>query len=96
MTAELTHKAKGSLVVDSMGDVAGNKIKVSKCKYNRDGKELCHEPILDSIEVTNSIFFAPPENGNTMVFADSPSKRFVRTSMSWKLATFLGNDSCTR
>jgi L-arabinonolactonase len=57
------------------GDVAGNKIKVFKCEYNRDGKELCHEPILDDIEVTNSICFAPPENGNTMFFADSPTKK---------------------
>jgi L-arabinonolactonase len=55
------------------GGVAGKKMKVFKCEYNEDGK-LCHEPILDEIEVTNSICFAPPD-GSTMFFADSPTKK---------------------
>ena len=48
------------------------KMKVFKCEYNSDGN-LCHEPILDGIQVTNSICFTP--DGKIMYLADSPSRR---------------------
>ena len=44
-------------------------------KTTTNSKTLIHEPILDNIKVTNSLCFSP--DGNTMYFADSPTKEIV-------------------
>jgi L-arabinonolactonase len=54
------------------GDVSGNTVKVFKCEYNDDGA-LVHEPIVDEIEVANSICFSL--DGNTMYLADSAKEQ---------------------
>ena len=52
------------------GDVPGNKMKVYRVA-EKDGN-LTHTPIVDSIEVTNSIHWTP--DGRTMYLADSPTR----------------------
>lgn len=70
------------------GEVAGNKMKVFKCEYNDEGK-LSHQPILDGIEVTNSICFAPTD-GNTMYFADSPTQKIYAYDYDTKTGNVSG------
>lgn len=45
-------------------------LKVYKCEYNPETKQLEHEPIVDSIQVTNSICWSL--DGKTMYLANSP------------------------
>ena len=45
-------------------------LKVYKCEYNSEKKRLEHEPVVDSIKVTNSICWSL--DGTTMYLADSP------------------------
>lgn len=47
------------------------KMKVFKCEYNSQDDKLTHAPIVDEIQVTNSVCFSP--NGERMYLADSPS-----------------------
>jgi L-arabinonolactonase len=49
---------------------AAGPLKVYKCEYNSDAKRLEHEPIIDSIQTTNSICWSI--DGRTMYLADSP------------------------
>jgi len=65
------------------GDVSGNKMKVYKCEYQTDGDQLTHQPILDEIEITNSICFSL--DGNTMYLADSSTQQIH--SYSYDTAT---------
>lgn len=53
------------------GDVKGNKMKVFRVSQGED-RRLSHTPIVDEIEVTNSISWSP--DGKTMFLADSPTK----------------------
>jgi L-arabinonolactonase len=58
------------------GDVAGITVQVFKCEYNNNNncdRALVHEPIVEEIEVTNSICFSL--DGNTMYLADSPKEQ---------------------
>ncbi len=54
------------------GGCAGNPtpLKVYKCEYNAITKKLQHTPIVESIQITNSLCWAP--DGKTMYLADSP------------------------
>ena len=54
------------------GDMAGIKMKVYQCEQ-KDDKSLMHEPIVDNVEVTNSISWSL--DGSTMYLADSPTKQ---------------------
>lgn len=54
------------------GGCAGNpgSLKVYKCEYNTATKRLEHQPVVESIQTTNSICWSL--NGKTMYLADSP------------------------
>lgn len=57
------------------GDIDGQYMKVFKCSIeqkNEERQSLCHEPIVDKIQVTNSICWS--NDGKTMYLADSPTK----------------------
>lgn len=53
------------------GEDSNAKMKVFKC-WQEDGK-LAHSPLVDGVQVTNSICFSPDET--CMYLADSPSKK---------------------
>jgi L-arabinonolactonase len=61
------------------GDVPGNQMKVFKVELDQQDSHaaiLRHEPIVESIRVTNSICWSP--DGNVMYLADSPTKQIHR------------------
>lgn len=59
----------------------GTKMKVYRCSFNMSSPsastqpQLVHETIVDDIEVTNSICFAPATDGTIMYLADSPTRQ---------------------
>lgn len=53
------------------GECSQVKMKVYSCEYNNITGKLSHTPIVDDIQVTNSICFSP--NETSMYLADSPS-----------------------
>ena len=59
------------------GDIPGETMKVYKCEYldstDLQKPQLTHKPIVDQVEVTNSICFSL--NGNIMYMADSPTQQ---------------------
>jgi L-arabinonolactonase len=54
------------------GDVKGELMKVYQCGQRADGS-LFHEPIIEGVEVTNSLCWSL--DGSTMYFADSPTRQ---------------------
>lgn len=60
------------------GDVEGNYMKVFRVEVpeNNEASGLIHEPIIEEVQVTNSICFSP--NGKTMYFADSPTRTICK------------------
>ena len=64
------------------GGVPGIKMKVFRCEQKEDGS-LVHEPLVDGLEVTNSICWSV--DGSAMYLADSPTREIH--SYSYNLAT---------